>query len=146
MKLFEPVIALDFAQAVSLLSAVGTAVAAFLIYIQIRSDQAWNRRQTSHGILNDFVSGTIEDSLELLKDKLGWDILHDKKTYQEVVNGFVTEGAQRKVDELDRHLRRLLRRFEAICISMDHGIVQEKTCREYVFSLLITIFRSSTQF
>ena len=50
------------------------------------------------------------------------------------------------VDNLDRLLRRLFRRFEALCISMDHGIVNEATCREYLFSLLLTLFGSSRQF
>ena len=138
--------AIKIPEAINLVSALATSVAAFLIFWQIRSDQAWNRRQTSHGILNDFVSGTIEDSLEILKDKLGWDILHDDKSYGDVVNSFPKESAQRNIDELDRLLRRLLRRFEALCISMDHGMVHEKTCREYIFSLLITIFKSSAQF
>ena len=133
---------IDFAQAVNLLSALATSVAAILIYFQIRSDQAWVRLQTSHGILNDFVSGTIEDTLEILEQKLGWDILHDGRTYDEVAQTF----DQAKIDELDRLLRRLFRRFEAICISMDHGIVNEVTCREYIFSLLLTIFTASRQF
>lgn len=47
----------DFAQVVNMLSAAATSVAALLIYIQIRSDRAWSRLETSHNILNDFVSG-----------------------------------------------------------------------------------------
>jgi hypothetical protein len=97
---------IDFAQAVNLLSAVATSVAAVLIYLQIRSDQAWVRLQTSHGILNDFVSGTIEDTLEILEQKLGWDIFHDGKTYEEVARDF----DRANIDELDRLLRRLVDR------------------------------------
>jgi hypothetical protein len=37
----------------------------------------------------------------------------------------------------------LFRRFEAICISMEHRIVNEATCREYIFSLLPTLYASS---
>jgi hypothetical protein len=110
--------------------------------LQIRSDQAWVRLQASHGILNDFVSGTIEDTLEVLEQKFGWDMLHDGRTYEEVAQGLDQTG----VDELDRLLRRLFRRFEALCISMDHGIVNETTCREYIFSLLLTAFGSARQF
>ena len=78
---------IDFAQAVSLLSALATSIAAVLIYLQIRSDQKWARLQTSHGILNDFVSGTVEDTLETLETKLGWDVLHDARAYDEVARG-----------------------------------------------------------
>lgn len=134
--------AIDFAQAVNLLSAAATSVAAVLIYIQIRSDRAWARLETSHNILNEFVSGKLEDTLELLEQKLGWDILHDNKTYDEVTR----EIDPANIDELDRLLRRLFRRFEAICISMDHRIVNEATCREYIFSLLLKLYASSKGF
>lgn len=133
---------IDLAQAVNLLSAVGTSVAAILIYLQIKSDRAWARLETSHNILNDFVSGKLEDTMELLEQKLGWDILHDSRTYDEVIRDLDQTG----IDEIDRLLRRLFRRFEAICISMEHRIVNEETCREYIFSLLLTLFRSSRQF
>ena len=132
----------DFAQAVNMLSAAATSVAALLIYIQIRSDRAWSRLETSHNILNDFVSGKLEDTLELLEQKLGWDVLHDGRTYDEVTR----EIDPANIDELDRLLRRLFRRFEAICISMDHHIVNEATCREYIFSLLVTLYRSCKPF
>jgi hypothetical protein len=125
----------DLTQAISLVSTIGTVMAAFLIYFQIKSFEAWNRKQTSHEILNDFVSGSIEDTLETLESKFGWDVLHDNQTYQEIA------GKTQNLTELDQLLRRLLRRFEAICISMDHKIVQESTCREYIFSLLVTIYR-----
>ena len=133
---------IDFAQAVNLLSAAATSVAAILIYMQIRSDRAWARLETSHNILNEFVSGKLEDTLELLEQKLGWDILHDSRTYDEVTRDIDPAN----IDELDRLLRRVFRRFEAICISMDHRIVNESTCREYIFSLLLTLYASSKQF
>jgi hypothetical protein len=133
---------MDFAQAINAISAAATSVAAVLIYMQIRSDRAWARLETSHNILNEFVSGKLEDTLELLERKLGWDILHDSRTYDEVTR----EIDPANVDELDRLLRRLFRRFEAICISMDHRIVNEAACREYIFSLLLTLYRSSKQF
>ena len=88
------------------------------------------------------MSGKLEDTLELLEQKLGWDILHDSRTYDEVTRDIDLGD----VDELDRLLRRLFRRFEAICISMDQRIVNEATCREYIFSLLLTLYRSSKQF
>jgi hypothetical protein len=93
----------DFAQAVNMLSAAATSVAALLIYIQIRSDRAWSRLETSHNILNDFVSGKLEDTIELLEQKLGWDILHDGRTYDEVTRDIDPAN----IDELDRLLRRL---------------------------------------
>jgi hypothetical protein len=83
-------------------------MAAFLIYFQIKSFEAWNRKQSSHQILNDFVSGSIEDTLETLESKFGWDVLHDERTYREVA------GKTQNLAELDQLLRRLLRRFEAI--------------------------------
>ncbi len=133
---------MDFAQAVNLASAVATSVAAVLIYLQIRFDRAWDRLETSHNILNEFVSGKLEDTLEQLEQKLGWDILHDNTTYEDVVG----ELDPVLVDDLDRLLRRLFRRFEALCISMDHRIVNEATCREYVFSLLLTLYASAKGF
>jgi hypothetical protein len=133
---------MDFAQAINLLSAAATSVAAILIYIQIKSDRAWARLETSHNILNEFVSGKLEDTLELIERKLGWDILHDNRAYDEVTRNM----SPADIDELDRLLRRLFRRFEAICISMDHRIVNEATCREYIFSLLLTLYASSKPF
>jgi len=127
----------DLTQAISLVSAIGTVMAAFLIFFQIKSFEAWNRKQSSHQILNDFVSGTIEDTLETLETKFGWDLLHDRRTYREIA------ANTPNVTELDQLLRRLLRRFEAICISMDHKIVQESTCRDYIFSLLVTIYHAT---
>lgn len=133
---------IDFAQAVNVLSAAATSVAAILIYMQIRSDRSWARLETSHNILNEFVSGKLEDTLELLEQKLGWDILHDDRTYDDVTRNLGPDS----IDELDRLLRRLFRRFEAICISMDHHIVNEATCREYIFSLLLKLYTSSKAF
>jgi hypothetical protein len=98
----------DFAQWLNLLSAVATAAAAVLIYLQIGSDRVSGRLQASHGILNEFVSGTLEDALENLEVRFGWDILHDRKTYDEVERGL----DHAKVDELDRLLRRLFRRLD----------------------------------
>jgi hypothetical protein len=115
-------------------------MAAFLIYFQIKSFEAWNRKQSSHQILNDFVSGSIEDTLETLESKFGWDVLHDKQTYRDIA------GKTQGLTELNQLLRRLLRRFEAICISMDHKIVEESTCREYIFSLLVTIYSRAEDF
>jgi hypothetical protein len=131
---------IDFTQTISLVSAIGTVMAAFLIYFQIKSFEAWNRKQSSHQILNDFVSGTIEDTLEALESKFSWDVLHDKRTYRDVA------GTTQDLTELDQLLRRLLRRFEAICISMDHKIVQESICRDYIFSLLLTIYNATVAF
>src|SRR5262245_43145116 len=131
---------LDLTQAISLVSAIGTVMAAFLIYFQIKSFEAWNRKQSSHQILNDFVSGTIEDTFEALESKFGWDVLHDKRPYGEIA------GKTENLTELDQLLRRLLRRFEAICISMDHKIVQESTCRDYIFSLLVTLYDATKDF
>lgn len=136
----------DLPQVISLASAIGTVMASFLIIFQIRSFEAWNRRQISNQILNDFVSGTIEDTLEAIESKFGWDLLHDGRSYREVVSGFEYDTAERDGMELDRYLRRILRRFEAICISMDHKIVQEKTCKEYIFSLLTVIHNSAVEF
>lgn len=134
---------LNISEAIGLASAIGTLLAAFLIYFQIRSFEEWNRRQIGHQILNEFVSGTIENTLETLETKFGWDVLHDARTYREVVTVL---PAGTEVHELDRLLRRLLRRFEAICISVDHKIVNEATCRDYIFSLLTTIYAASRDF
>jgi hypothetical protein len=86
----------DLTQAISLVSAIGTVMAAFLIYFQIKSFEAWNRKQSSHQILNDFVSGSIEDTLETLEAKFGGDVLHDKQTYREMA------GKTQDRAELDR--------------------------------------------
>lgn len=133
---------IDFAQAVNVLSAAATSVAAVLIYIQIKSDRAWARLETSHNILNEFMSGKLEDTLEVLEQKLGWDILHDNRTYDDVTRDIEPSN----IEELDRLLRRLFRRFEAICISMDHRIVNEATCREYIFSILLKLYTSAKPF
>lgn len=137
---------IDFGQIVNVASAVGTLAAALLIAFQIRSFEDWNRRQISHQILNDFVSGSIEDALETIEQRFGWDILHDGRRYDEIVASFPAATATRDVAELDRLLRRLFRRFEAICISMSHCIVNENTCQAYLFSLLTTVYGSSTAF
>ena len=136
----------DLAQAISLASAIGTVMASFLIIFQIRSFEAWNRRQISNQILNEFVSGTLEDSLEAIESQFGWDLLSEGQSYRKIVRNFEQDTADRDEIELDRYLRRILRRFEAICISMDHKIVDEKTCREYIVSLLTAIHKSTAEF
>jgi hypothetical protein len=123
-------------------AATATAIGAFLVFLQLRQNKKWVRLEKSHEILNDLRSGIIEDTLETLEKKFRWDVLHENKTYDDIVIGLPIE----EIKELDRVLRRLFRRFEAIFISMHHKIVEEQTCREYIFSLFNTIYKSSTHF
>ena len=131
---------------VNVISAIATSIAAFLIFWQIRSDRKWDRMLASHEILNEFVSGEIENALEYIEVKLGWDILHETRKYQHIVSTFEEGNQKENVDVLDRYLRRLFRRFEAICISMENKIIKEEICKEYIFSILVTLYKNCEQF
>lgn len=135
-----------FIDVATLLSAAGTCIAAFLIWFQIKSQRDWNRLQASHEILNRFVSGEIENSLEHIRKKLQWDILHDKKSYGEVVKSLNLVSHPESYQDLNQHLQRLFRRFEAICISMNNNIIVESICREYIFSILTTLYNCCEDF
>lgn len=135
----------SFADLWSTLSAVATAISAFLIFAQIRSSSRWSRLQASHSMLNALVSGVLEDTLETLSDDFDWDILHDRKTYTELA-AELDEGDRKRLVQVDRHLRRMLRRLEAMCISMDSGIVSESVCKNYLFSLLTRVHEQAKGF
>lgn len=129
----------------STISAVATAISAILIYTQIRSSSRWSRLQATHSMLNALVSGVLEDTLEKLGDDYHWDILHEHKTYAELAAELDQSDPKRLV-EVDRLLRRMLRRLEAMCISMDNGIISEHVCRDYLFSLLTRVHTQSASF
>jgi hypothetical protein len=131
-----------FLDYINVISAIATSIAAFLIFWQISSDRRWDRMLASHEILNQFVSGEIENALERIEADLGWDILHEKRKYHQVVETLQTD----KIDALDKYLRRLFRRFEAICISMDNNIIREDICKDYIFSILLTLYRNCDHF
>jgi len=136
----------NFLDYVNVVSAIATTIAAFLIFWQIRSDRKWDRMLASHEILNKFVSGDIENALEYIEIHLGWDFLHENRTYQQVVAMFAQKTQKNNTDDLDRNLRRLFRRFEALCISMDSNIVKEEICKEYLSGLLVTLYRNCDHF
>ena len=99
----------DLTQAISLVSAIGTVMAAFLIYFQIKSFEAWNRGSNS-SMRSSMTScpAASRSTLETLESKFGWDVLHDNQTYQEIA------GKTQNLTELTTELlRRLLRRFES---------------------------------
>lgn len=131
-----------FLDYINVISAIATSIAAFLIFWQIRSDRRWDRMLASHEILNQFVSGEIENALEYIEVELGWDILHESRKYHQVAEALQHD----EIDILDRYLRRLFRRFEAICISMDNKIIKEEICKEYIFSILVTLYKNCDHF
>ncbi len=135
---------IDWTGALEALGGLATAVSAALILWQIRENRRWSRLQASHQILNDFVSGALDDALESLEKRFGWDLLRTPERYEAVAARLGDDPEGRAA--LDRQLRRLLRRFEAMFVSVDNGIVNETVCHAYFFNIVGRLYDQAQEF
>ena len=121
---------------------VGTA-SLVLLLIELRSNHLWNQKRTSYELMNEMItSGRMTGALNALCTDFGWDILNDSQTYAEVA----ARIPQERLAELDGHMVVIMRHLEMLSISIAHGIVSERICRDGFWSFFLKIHCGAESF
>jgi len=130
------------AEQVAIFGLLITALGVWITAMQIRSDRRWDRKKTSHEVLNTLAAGEFVVVIEKIHADFGWDIVGGGKAYQIETERMTAEQRE----QLEILLRRAFRFLESICISMQHGIIDERICREYVSDIMIKMFKKNQSF
>ena len=136
---------MDWNAITGIATIVGLLVGSVSAYIAIRGQQRnheWNRKKTSEETLSRLVEGGFTDLLDEIENKFSWHIIGDDVVFKEITENM--EEARRK--ELEQYLRRILRILETISINMNHGIIEEKICYEYLASIGPEIYKKCEAF
>lgn len=123
---------------------IGTA-SLVLLLLELRSNHVWNQKRTSYELMNEMItSGRMTGSLGRLQSDYGWDILNDPVTYADVAARLGKEG--RDVSGLDQEMVVIMRHLEMLSISITHGIVSERICRDGFWSFFAKIYQGGSPF
>jgi hypothetical protein len=137
-------------------SSIATCITVILISIQLqqerkqnRQEHEWNRRKTSEENLNSLVIHDFDKLLKKLAVDFDWDItdkVNDPKNYKQVRDDILKSGDKQKLVDLDLTLITIFRILEVISINMKHDIAYEDICKDYLFSLLVTLYKKCEDF
>lgn len=124
---------------------VGTA-SLILLLLELRSNHVWNQKRTSYELMNEMItSGRMTGALARLQSDFGWDILNAPETYQDISKRFEKDG-QTKIAGLDQEMVVIMRHLEMLSISITHGIVSERICRDGFWSFFAKIYEGGKPF
>lgn len=124
------------------ISAFLVAISIFLAFLQMKKTLEWNKKKTAEEALTQIVSGDLLTNLDRLAKEIGWSVLTDSKTYKEVV-GTLPPAKQR---QLDQCLTTIFRHLETTAIKIEHDVYDESICFDYLFSLVISLYRQCEEF
>ena len=120
---------------------LGFAVSNYLLLLQMRQTQEWNRKKTSEELLTQIMTGEFPKLMDSLVLDFKWDVLAHQPYAQQAQE--LTEG---ELPKLDAVLRNVLRHLEVVCINMKHEIIDEKVCYEYLHSIVTTFYTNCKGF
>ena len=124
---------------------IGTA-SLILLLLELRSNHVWNQKRTSYELMNEMItSGRMTGALERLQQQHGWDILNDDSSYADVAGRIGPRGAER-LKALDGEMVVIMRHLEMLSISIQHGIVSERICRDGFYSFFAKIHENGRPF
>jgi len=124
--------------------AVG-AGSLILLFAQLRSNHVWNQKRASYELMNETInSGHMTGAMEQLQTRFGWDLLHGRETYADVVERVTPDATARQ--SLDQPLVVVLRHLEMVSISMGHGIIDERIVYDSMFYFFGKIYGAALPF
>lgn len=112
------------------------------VFYQIRESLKWNRKKCAEEALTRFSSGDIFKKIEFIESKYNWAILKELKNYEQVI----TKLNKTEIEELDSILKDIFRNLETVAIKMDHKVIDEEICFDYMFSILTNFHRKCGSF
>jgi hypothetical protein len=101
----------------------------------------WNRRKTTHELLNDFTFGDFPRILTELRQMSSLPI-NEMTKYDDVIKEIPDE----KKELFDKKLNQLLNYFESIAISIKNSIIDKEICYDYAALIYITYYEWSHPF
>ncbi len=124
------------------ISTLLVAISAYLVYWQIKKSHEWNKKKTGEEALTRLTSGDLLKNIDLIKKEVGWDILTDAANYESII----LEINEESKDKLDQYLTGIFRVLETTTIKIEHDIIDEKMCQDYLFSIITTIHKKCISF
>lgn len=122
------------------ISSVATAIAAFLIYYQIKSTHDWNRRKTSQEVLNSLINGDFPKDLNkfriIVKDKLNADMQERNKNYNDLISVCTKE----ELREINSAVISIINTLETISVYVKNSIVDEDICYNFSYTFFIDLY------
>ena len=111
---------------ISIVGVVLTAIGVLLVYLQLRKNHKWNRRQAAHDLLFGPYMFEFYPQYEHIRSKV--DMFDSNKDYTDYEDE-LSEEDKLKIDQT-------LNFLENVCISMRDNIVDEEVVYKSVGSLL----------
>ena len=118
------------------------AVSAFIALRGQKRNNDWNRRKTAEETLTRLVSGDFANLLDELDEHAGWDIVGSTERYTDIA-ARIKPCEKARVDRL---LRRLFRILETIAIHIQHNIIEDDICYEYLSSMAPRVYENCLTF
>jgi hypothetical protein len=125
-------------------SMIAACVMLFLVYRQTQKAQEWNRRKTSEETLNRLVMGEFYSLLNKLTTLYEWDPVNQQKDYVQITSEL--KNNKEDIKNIQITIRSILRILEAVCINIKHNMIDEEVCYDYMYSILINIYRKNIEF
>ena len=123
---------------------LAASIMLFLVYKQTYKNQEWNRRRTSEETLSRLVSGEFYSLLNKLTKEYNWNPANPQNNYSTVVE--LLNSNKEEIKTLDITVRSIFRILETICININHNIIDEDICHDYLFSILINTYFNNEKF
>lgn len=125
---------------ITTVASIATSVSAFLIYIQIRSNNEWNRRKSTLDILEKSTTGTFSNLFAKIKNlNARYTKIEIQDRNHNYLNLYDLVNENEKI-ELISDIKQLLNIIENICISMKNDIIDEDITYNMLYTFLIDFY------
>jgi Domain of unknown function (DUF4760) len=121
---------------VDIFATTFAGISILAVFYQIRETLKWNKKKCAEEALTRFSSGDFFERIENIKKEYHWAILKEDKKYEEAVTGL----NDKEIGKLDSILTDIYRNLETICIKIDHDVIDEEVCFDYMFSVLTNFY------
>jgi len=125
---------------ISSIGSISTAITAFLIFTQIKSNHDWNRRKTSQEVLNSLTVGEFPNNLQKLRiavrEKLNQDIQNRQKSYTD----FKEVLSADELKEYNSIIIKIINILETISVYVKNSIVDEDICYNFSYTFFIDLY------
>jgi hypothetical protein len=117
-------------------------VSASLLLVTIKKNQEWNRRKTTHEVINELVFGDYTELSRKLTNDLNIKVHDIKNDYLKSLDALSEE----QKEELKLTAKKIFNLFEVLSISIKNGIVDEDICYDYLGMMYSEYYRWGIDF